>query len=907
MTAKPAGIKKKTAGSSQAGQPAPNQGQPEQSRLEACRRHEAHWKRWGPYLSERQWGTVREDYSPDGEAWDYLSYDDARAWAYRWGEDGIGGICDNHQRLCFALGLWNGADGHIKERLFGLNNHQGNHGEDVKEVYFYLDSSPTHSYLKFLYKYPQQAFPYDELIRTNAERSRDEREYELTDTGIFAEQRYFDVQIEYAKASPEDLLIRIEVSNRGPDSAALHLLPQLWFRNTWSWDPHSPKPRLSAENTGTILAHHASLGDYRLYAAQADGAIFCENESNTERLYGVPNQTPYPKDSFHRWLVADEAGAVNPALTGTKAAWVYQLQLAPGETRQLNLRLSQPVQAQPFAEFDQLIAQRRQETDAFYAELTPYPISDDLRRIQRQAFAGLLWTKQFYHYAVHAWRKGDPGQPPPPDTRDRNSNWNNFYADDILSMPDKWEYPWFAAWDTAFHAVAFAPLDAEYAKRQLDVLTREWYMHPNGQLPAYEWNFDDVNPPVHAWATWRVYKIDQASRGSGDRQFLERVFQKLLLNFTWWVNRKDAEGHNIFEGGFLGLDNIGVFDRSAALPGGGRLEQADGSSWMAMYSLNMLIIALELAQENPVYEDIASKFFEHFLIIADALHRLGGTGLWDSEDGFYYDALRLPDGRRFPLRLRSMVGLIPLFAVETLEPEMLARFPGFSKRVNWFLENRPKLANRVITAQSVLDGSELRRLLSVVNPRRLRSVLTRLLDSQEFLSLYGVRSLSQRHAAQPYELRIGGELRRVDYEPAESRSGMFGGNSNWRGPVWFPLNFLLIESLQKFYHFFGDEVKIVFPADAGEARNYWEIASELGQRLISLFQADAEGWRPYMGEEKLYTHRDWREHLLFYEYFDGDTGRGLGASHQTGWTALVAKLIQQHGQYHVQGKSPHQR
>jgi hypothetical protein len=873
---------------------------PESQRLQENQSRSEYWKRWGPYLSERQWGTVREDYSPDGEAWDYFTHEDSRFRAYRWGEDGIAGISDTHQRLCFALALWNGQDPFLKERLFGLSNPEGNHGEDVKEAYFYLDSTPTHSYMKYLYKYPQRAFPYQELIEANAGRSRDEREFELTDTDIFAEDRYFDVLVEYAKAGPEDLLIQIHLSNRGPEAWPLHLLPTLWFRNTWSWKPGSERPTLSAwaEPAG-IAVEHPEIGAYLLFAEAPDRLLFCENESNNLRLFDSPNLTDYVKDGFHAWLVDGDSEAVNPAQTGTKAACHYELLLEPGETRVIRLRLCQSELApqEPFADFAKVFSLRQSEADRFYHALNPAPMDQDLRLIQRQAFAGLLWNKQFFHYAVHDWLKGDPGQPRPAESRTRNRAWHNFYADDILSVPDKWEYPWFAAWDTAFHAIALSLIDPEFAKRQLDVLTREWYMHPNGQLPAYEWNFDDVNPPVHAWATWRIYKIEQAACGKGDRAFLERVFQKLLLNFTWWVNRKDREGHNIFEGGFLGLDNIGVFDRSKRLPGGGFLEQADGSSWMAMYSLNMLVMALELAEENPVYEDIASKFFEHFLIIADAIHRMGGPGLWDSEDGFYYDALRLPDGRRFPLKVRSMVGLIPLFAVETIEPDVLDKFPGFKKRVNWFLENRPKLANRVITAQSVLDGSEMRRMLSVVNPRRLERLLSRILDSDEFLSPYGIRSLSRVHADQPYELSIDGQMHRVDYDPAESRSGMFGGNSNWRGPVWFPLNYLLIESLQKFHHFFGDEVCIEHPAGSGHQLNLWEVGQELSQRLISLFTADAQGQRPYMGEDAQYQDSYWREHLLYYEYFDGDTGRGLGASHQAGWTALVAKLIQQWSKY----------
>lgn len=872
---------------------------PEEARLKASqtRNPEAstHWKRWGPYLSERQWGTVREDYSPAGDAWDALPFDEAHLQAYRWGEDGLGGISDNHQRLCFALALWNGRDPILKERLYGLTNTQGNHGEDVKEVYYYLDSSPTHSYLKYLYRYPQNEFPYQQLRQWNQHRNRQQTELELTDIGIF-EQGYFDVQLEYAKAAPEDILIQIEITNHSEQRQPVWVLPTLWFRNIWSWFINAARPSLQllskqpADCLG-VEADHPSLGRYFCYAQATQQWIFCENESNKEVLYGVASESPYPKDAFHRWLIAQQSDAVNPAQRGTKAAAVYALELDPGETQTLRLRLSHQPHHQPWQDFEDILSTRRQETDRFYAELNPSRLEPEAARIQRQALAGLLWNKQFYHYIVHDWLKGDPAQPAPAPERSRNQHWMHFYSEDILSMPDKWEYPWFAAWDSAFHAVALALVDPDFAKRQLDLLTREWYMHPNGQLPAYEWNFDDVNPPVHAWATWKVYQLEKQRCGQGDREFLERVFQKLLLNFTWWVNRKDGEGNNIFEGGFLGLDNIGVFDRSKPLPGGGFLEQADGSAWMGMYSLNMLAIALELARENPVYEDIASKFFEHFLIIADAMHHLAGTGLWDSEDGFYYDVLKLPNGQRFPLKVRSMVGLIPMFAVQTIEPEMLESFPGFKKRVEWFLDNRAKIANRVITAQSELCSSEMRRLLAIVNPRRLKRLLETLLNEEEFLSPYGIRSLSKHHAQEPYELNYGQSVYRVAYEPAESRSGMFGGNSNWRGPVWFPVNYLLIESLQAFHDFFKDLLQVEFPSGSGQLMNLNEVAQALKQRLISLFASGPDGKQPFTGGQELLNSPGWREQLLFHEYFDGDTGRGLGASHQTGWTALVALML----------------
>lgn len=881
----------------------------ETQRLHQTERKEQHWRRWGPYLSERQWGTVREDYSATGDAWQYFPHEHARSRAYRWGEDGLAGISDNHQRLCFSLAFWNVQDSILKERLFGVTGSQGNHAEDVKEYYFYQDNVPSHAYMKYGYKYPQSAFPYQQLVNENQSRNRREPEFELADTGIFAQNRYFDITVEYAKNTPEDILVRISVTNRGPLTHTIHVLPTLWFRNTWTWFKDAAKPSLTVRPDGTVVAEHPSLGTYYYYVSSGAEWLFTENETNNRRLFGSHNNSPYVKDGINNCVVYGHRDAVNPKNEGTKAAAWYKMSLEPGQTDVRYVRLSQQEQSTPWHNCDALFEQRIAEADQFYADLCPFPITDDWRQIQRQALAGMLWTKQFYHYSVHDWLKGDPTQPAPPAKRrrSRNQHWSHLYNDDILSLPDKWEYPWFAAWDTAFHTIALAMIDPGFAKRQLDVLTREWYMHPNGQIPAYEWNFSDVNPPVHAWATWRVYKMEQALWGKQDRAFLERVFQKLLLNFTWWVNQKDQDGSNIFEGGFLGLDNIGVFDRSSTLPTGGHLEQSDATSWMAMYSLNMFVMALELAKDNPTYEDIASKFFEHFLFIADALHRMGVDGLWDETDGFYYDCLHLPDGERFPLKVRSMVGLIPLFAVEILEPDVLAQFPGFESRFKWFLQNRPHIANRVLTAQTEEGTSDMRRLLSVVNPRRLQRVLQILLDEAEFLSPFGVRSLSKHHEQHPYVLEVEGQAYRVDYDPAESTTGMFGGNSNWRGPIWFPLNFLLIESLQKFHHFFGDEWQVECPIGSGQQKNLWQVSQDLSERLIAIFARDEQGSRPVYGhDERWQTDPHWRDQILFYEYFHGDTGFGLGASHQTGWTGLVAKLIQQWGKYTGRGQIPSQ-
>ncbi|MBL1179299.1 MGH1-like glycoside hydrolase domain-containing protein [Pantanalinema sp. GBBB05] len=881
----------------------------EEIRLEAALTHTAHWRRWGPYLSDRQWGTVREDYSPHGSAWDYFSHDQARSRAYRWGEDGLLGISDNHQRLCFAIALWNGADPILKERLFGLTGNEGNHGEDVKEYYFYLDNTPTHSYMKALYKYPQQAFPYTQLLEENRCRNRREPEFELLDTAIFEDDRYFDVFVEYAKRSPDDILIQITVINRGPEPKTLHLLPTLWFRNTWSWNGDRSKPslqKINANHDGSVIAtSHPTLGQRWLYAEGQAELLFTDNETNCERIFGIPNPSPYVKDGINNYVVSGDQNAVNRDQIGTKAAINYVLTLTPGETKTIQLRLCDaPNLLTPFGnEFDLIFSICKQEADEFYQRITPFPLDDDRRNVQRQAFAGMLWNKQYYHYIIEEWLKGDATAPmPPPERkRGRNREWFHLYTDDILSMCDKWEYPWFAAWDLAFHCITFAMIDPDFAKYQLDVLTREWFMHPNGQIPAYEWAFSDVNPPVHAWATWRVYKIEQKMYGRSDRQFLERVFQKLMLNFTWWVNRKDVEGNNVFQGGFLGLDNIGVFDRSAALPTGGHINQSDGTSWMGMYCLNMLTIALELAKTNPVYEDIATKFFEHYLYIADAMNHIGDMeeSLWNETDGFYYDVLHLPDDRQIELKVRSMVGLIPLFAVETIEPETLQQLPNFKKRLEWFICNRPDLRRNVACMET--QGVGARRLLAIVSRDNLKRILQKMLDESEFLSDYGIRAVSRYHAEHPYLFHANSMEFRVDYEPAESTSGLFGGNSNWRGPIWFPVNFLLIESLQKFHHYLGDSFQIACPTGSGQMMNLWEIASELSERLTQIFLKTASGHRPvYGGTKKFQSDPHWRDFILFYEYFHGDNGAGIGASHQTGWTGLVAKLIQQLGEYEAQ-------
>jgi hypothetical protein len=851
------------------------------------------WKDWGPYLSERQWGTVREDYSPHGTAWDYLSHDHSRSRAYRWGEDGLAGFSDSQQRLCLSLALWNGRDPILKERLFGLTNAEGNHGEDVKELYYYLDCTPSHSYQRMLYKYPQGEFPYADLVHENRRRGIGAPEYELLDTGILDGDRYFDVFVEYAQAAPGDILIRIEAHNRGPEPATLHLLPQLWFRNTWRWNGGGTAPTLERAPDGSVEARHPELGAYRLYAADSPEMLFTDNESNGPRLWGAPPvEGAYFKDAFHERVVHGRAAAVNPVARGTKAAAWYVREVAPGQVAILSLRLVPAGSARPFDDFETILQARRREADDFYAVLQQGVEGEDARRVQRQAFAGMLWSKQYYYYDVAEWLNGDPAHPPPPAGRSRNAEWLHLNNADIISMPDKWEYPWYAAWDLAFHCVPLALVDAEFAKQQLVLLTREWYMHPNGQMPAYEWAFGDVNPPVHAWATWRVYQIDRKQTGRGDLAFLERVFHKLMLNFTWWVNRKDEEGRNVFQGGFLGLDNIGVFDRSATLPTGGHIDQSDGTAWMAMYSLNLMRIALELAQHNHVYEDIATKFFEHFLHIAEAMGGMGGdrVELWDDSDKFFYDVLHLPHGGQIKLRVRSMVGLIPLFAVETLEPELLDRVPEFKQRLEWFLAYRPGLA--ALVSHWNVEGRGHRRLLSLLRGHRMKRLLRRMLDESEFLSDYGVRALSRVHADQPYVFNVDGMDLSVRYQPAESDSGLFGGNSNWRGPIWFPVNYLLVESLQKFHHYYGDDFRVECPTGSGRFLSLEEVATELSRRLTRLFLRGADGRRPVFGDNpRLQQDPQFRDYLLFHEYFHGDTGRGVGASHQTGWTGLVAKLL----------------
>jgi hypothetical protein len=860
------------------------------------------WKTWGPYLSERQWGTVREDYSADGSAWEYFPHDHARSRAYRWGEDGIGGFCDERQHLCLGPALWNGQDPILKERLFGLSNAEGNHGEDVKELYYYLDATPTHSYLRMLYKYPQTKFPYDALVAENRRRGKSEGEYELLDTHVFDEDRYFDVEIEYAKAAPDDILWRISAHNRGPEAAEIHLLPQVWFRNTWSWKEGTLKPSMELQGSSKILAQHHAIGTFQVDLDGRPDVYFCENETNLRRVFGAEQAPGYFKDAIHARVVDGRTGAVNPHERGTKAAAHYHRLVPPGGSFVVRARLRRPGQKPGFDDFDAVFLERKGEADDFYAVLQADIDNEDARSVQRQALAGMIWSKQFYHFDIPKWLEGDPLQPPPPPQRlhGRDSDWEHLNNADILSMPDTWEYPWYASWDLAFHCVTLSLIDAEFAKEQLVLLTREWYMHPNGQLPAYEWAFGDANPPVHAWAAWRVFQIERKQRGGeGDLKFLERVFHKLLLNFTWWVNRKDAHDDNVFQGGFLGLDNIGIFDRGAPLPTGGHIDQADGTAWMAMYSLNLMRIALELARHNEVYEDIASKFFEHFLYIAQAMDRVGGQGgLWDEEDGFYYDWLDLRDGRdvsrKIPLRARSMVGLIPLFAVEVLDESLLDKLPGFKARLEWFLKHRPDLAGLV--SHWEVPGLGKRRLLSMLRGHRMKCLLKRMLDKQEFLSDHGVRALSRVHLEQPFRFVANGQELIVRYTPAESDSDLFGGNSNWRGPVWMPLNYMLIESLQRFHYYYGDDFKVECPTGSGKDLTILQVADELTRRLTALFLRGEDGTRPVFGKNaKLQSDPWFRDHLLFYEYFDGDIGRGAGASHQTGWSALVAKLIQPRG------------
>ena len=881
---------------------------PEHHRLGQAGDGAVAWKHWGPYLSERAWGTVREDYSADGQAWRFFPHDHARSRVFRWNEDGLAGFCDENQYLCLALALWNERDPILKERLFGLTGPEGNHGEDVKEAYFYLDNTPTHSYQLMLYKYPQAAFPYADLVDENARRGPDDDEYELTDSGVFDEDRYFDVFIEYAKAAPDDILMRVRVVNRGPDAAPLNLLPTLWFRNTWSWGyPAGPmddvdgKPALRRTGPGAAEAEHPVLGRYALRAEGDPALLFTENETNRERLFDTPNVTPHVKDAFHRYVVGGEKSAVNPDEKGTKLAAHFALSVPSGEERVIRLRLSAATHAdaaEPFDGFDELIEQRRREADQFYDTLQRPDLDKVQTRIQRQALAGMLWTKQLYYFDVEQWLNGDPASPPPPPERrhGRNHRWRHLNNFDVISMPDKWEYPWYATWDLAFHCLSLVRVDPDLAKEQLLVMTREWYMHPNGQLPAYEWAFGDVNPPVHAWAAWRVYKIDGKQSGVYDRAFLQRIFQKLLLNFTWWVNREDRDGRNVFQGGFLGLDNISLFDRSAGLPTGGRLDQSDGTAWMGFFALEMLRISLELAREELVYQDMATKFFEHFLSIARAMtgHDVDRLGLWDEDDGFFYDILHLPGGEGRLLKVRSLVGLIPLLAVETLEPDLLEQLPDFAQRMRWFIEHKDYLVRNLAGMEE--QGAGRRRLLSIVTRERLVRLLGYMLDEAEFLSPHGIRSVSRYHQAHPYQLDVDGRTFHIAYEPGVSRSDLFGGNSNWRGPVWFPLNYLLIEALQRFHHYYGDEMKVECPTGSGNFITLDEAANDLSQRLIGLFVPDEQGERPAdRGRPRFSDDPHWADYLLFYEYFHGDTGLGLGASHQTGWTGLVAKLIQRSG------------
>jgi hypothetical protein len=890
----------------------------EEIRLQQDRERKAYWRRWGCYLSNRQWGTVREDYSEDGSAWDHFSFEQSHYRAYRWGEDGIAGISDNHQRLCFSLALWNERDPFLKERFYGLTNSQGNHGEDVKECYFHLDNTPTHSYMKFLYKYPQKAFPYWQLEQENKKRGLQDREFELIETGIFDENKYFDVTVEYAKVTDEDILIFIQVTNHSSETATIHLLPTLWFRNIWSWGYEVEKPQLKiyeqTENYSVIEAQHPDLGKRWLYCAHVGVVreqplpnktplLFTENDTNHQRLScNAENQSPYVKDAFHQYVIKGKQDAVNPNNIGTKFAAYYTLEIPEGETTGIQLRLgNQPNLENPFGQtFNDTFQVRQQEADKFYKRVSPHQKSLELQNIERQAFAGLLWNKQYYHYIVDTWLAGDPEQSEPPEQRKNgtNSNWIHLHTDDVISMPDKWEYPYFAAWDLAFHMIPLAAIDPDFAKKQLERLTREWYMHPNGQMPAYEWDFNGVNPPVHAWATWRVYTIEQKMYGRSDKKFLERVFQKLLLNFTWWVNQHDEENNNVFQGGFLGLDNIGVFNRAGDLPTGGELSQSDGTSWMAMYCLDLLTIALELAQDNDIYEDIASKFFEHFLYIVDAMNHMGanGTNLWNEEDNFYYDVLHLPNGENIDLKVRSLVGLIPLLAVTTIEQQTLEKLPGFNKRIEWFINERPQLSRNLACMKGCDRNS--RRLLAVVNEEKLRLLLQKMLDETEFFSDYGIRSVSKYHQKHPYTFDVNDEIYEVAYEPAESPSKMFGGNSNWRGPIWFPINYLLIEALQKFDFYYDGKLEVECPTGSGNMVTLWEVASELERRLISIFVRNQNGDRPLYGDfNKFPNDPHWQDLLTFNEYFHGDNGAGLGALHQTGWTGLVAKLIMQRSEY----------
>ena len=866
----------------------------EHVRLEEDRDGKRAWKKWGPYLSERQWGTVREDYSASGDAWNYFGHDQARSRAYRWGEDGLAGISDERQRLCFALALWNGKDPILKERLFGLTNSEGNHGEDVKEYYFYLDSTPTHSYMKYLYKYPQSAYPYDDLVAANRQRGRQDFEYELLDTGVFEQDRYFDVFVEYAKAAPEDVLIGITVANRGPEPATLHLLPTLWFRNTWSWGGDAPRPALRQAARDTIAASHPELGERSLACENAEELLFTENETNAERVFGQPNRTPYVKDGIDSYIVHGRTDAVSPEHTGTKASAHYSLAVPAGASRTVRLRLRADGKTAAFGrDFDTVMQTRRKEADEFYATVIPRSLDADAANVMRQALAGMLWSKQFYYYDVDRWLderganpfKNERGSAP------RNEHWHHLYNADILSMPDKWEYPWYAAWDLAFHVLALTLVDEDFGKQQLDLMLRDPYLHPSGQLPAYEWNFGDVNPPVHAWSTIFTYNLDRMRHGKGDVEWLERAFHKLTLNFTWWVNRKDRSGSNAFEGGFLGLDNIGVFDRSAPLPTGGYLEQADGTAWMALFCQNMIEIGAVLTQSKPAYAEMTLKFVQHFLWIAYGMaHAGGGIGMWDEQDGFFYDVLRLPDGRAERLKVRSMVGLLPLCAVTVFDGKVLERLPELRHRLRRFLEARPEL--RSFIHDPVKRGYADRLLGAVLDEVRLRRVLTTMLDENEFLGPYGIRALSRRHAEQPYIFQVGDQEHRVSYLPAESDTSMFGGNSNWRGPIWMPVNALIIRALLQYYMYYGNQFTIECPTGSGRRMNLYQVAEELARRLAGIFLRNKDGQRPvYGGTRKFQEDPHWRDYLLFYEYFHGDNGAGLGASHQTGWTGIVARTM----------------
>jgi Mannosylglycerate hydrolase MGH1-like glycoside hydrolase domain/Glycosyl hydrolase family 63 C-terminal domain len=871
----------------------------EQTRLEDARTQHIPWKKWGPYLSERQWGTVREDYSDNGNAWDYFSHDQARSRAYRWGEDGLAGISDDHQQLCFALALWNGKDPIIKERLFGLTNSEGNHGEDVKEYYFYLDSTPTHSYMKYLYKYPQDAYPYDHIVATNGKLSRHDFEYELLDTGVFDENRYFDVFVEYAKASPEDILVQITVWNRGPEPATLHVLPTIWFRNVWSWGGQTPRPELRDQGHGAIAVAHADLGRRVFYTEGAAELLFTENETNSERIFGSRNRTRYVKDGINNYIVHGRQDLVNPDRNGTKAAAHYPLSIAPGASQVLRLRLTDAAsaatgsaQASQFASFDAVMTARRQEANEFYRSVIPASMNADQANVTRQALAGMMWTKQFYYYDVDKWLEERGADPFNPKRRaPRNDHWHHMYNADVISMPDKWEYPWYAAWDLAFHVLALTLVDQDFGKQQLDLMLRGNYLHPNGQLPAYEWNFGDVNPPVHAWSTIFTYRLEQATRGQGDVEWLEHAFQKLLLNFTWWVNRKDRSGRNVFEGGFLGLDNIGVFDRSAPLPTGGYLEQADGTAWMALFCQNMLEIASALADERPTYLPMCRKFVEHFLWIASSMVHAGGdVGMWDEQDGFFYDVLRLPNGSATRLKVRSMVGLLPLCAVTTFDGATLWKDPEILRGLQKFLAARPEL--RAYIHDPLEEGHKGRRLGAILNESRLRRVLKIMLDEKEFFSPHGIRALSRDHADHPYVFRVGADEYQVGYLPAESDTGMFGGNSNWRGPIWMPVNGLIVRALLQYYAYYGDRFTIECPTGSGRQMTLYQIAEELTRRLSSIFLRDREGRRPVYGAtSKFQDDPHWRDLILFYEYFHGDNGAGLGASHQTGWTGIVARMM----------------